>query len=103
MQKLAVLTRACRPTVAGLLFVFVVNGACVRRAIYLCLDCTKNVDKNWDMNVSIIIYKLHVEYYLVTLNSSKNEALLCKILGALATYHSLAVSRYNIIAIVQLQ
>ena len=45
MQKIAILTRACRLTVASLLFVFVVHGAGVRRATYLCLDCTKNVDK----------------------------------------------------------
>ena len=35
----------CRSIVAGLLFVFVVNGAGARRATYLCLDSTKNVDK----------------------------------------------------------
>ena len=38
-------THAYRLTVAGLLFVFVVHGADVRRATYLCLDCTKNVEK----------------------------------------------------------
>ena len=36
--------------VASLLFVFVVHGADIRRATYLCLDCTKNVDKNWNIN-----------------------------------------------------
>ena len=40
MQKIAILTRACRLTVADLLFAFVVNGAGVRRATYLCLDST---------------------------------------------------------------
>ena len=65
------LTRACRPTVAGLLFIFVVNRAGVRRATYLCLDSTKNVDKNWDINVSFIIHvnfdHTWVEHYPVTL------------------------------------
>ena len=37
-------------------FPFVVNGAGIRRASYLCLDSTKNVDKNWDINVSFIIH-----------------------------------------------
>ena len=27
----------------------------IRRAIYLCLDFTKNMDKNWNINVSFII------------------------------------------------
>jgi hypothetical protein len=57
--------------VAGLLFVFVVHGAGVRRATYLCLDCTKNVDKNWNIKVSFIIYAnfdlAWVEHYPVTL------------------------------------
>ena len=39
-QKIEIPTRACRLTVAGLLFILVVNGVGVRRAtyIYLCLD-----------------------------------------------------------------
>ena len=53
MQKIANLTCTCRLTVAGLFFVFVVNRAGVRRATYLCLDSTKNFDKNWDINVSL--------------------------------------------------
>ena len=72
-QKIAILTRACRLTVAGLLFVFVINGAGIRRATYLCLDYTKNVDKNWNLNVS---FSVHVnfdhawaEHYPVTLYS----------------------------------
>ena len=58
MQKLAILTRACRLIVVGLLFVFVVHGAGVRRAtcIYLCLNYAKNVDKNWDITISFIIH-----------------------------------------------
>ena len=66
-----ILTRACRPTVVGLLFVFVVNRARVRRATYLCLDSTKNVDNSWDINVSFIIHvnfdHAWVEHYPVTL------------------------------------
>ena len=49
-------TRACRLIVTSLLFVFVVHGAGVRRTTYLCLDCTKNVDKNWNINVLFIIH-----------------------------------------------
>ena len=45
-QKTAKLTRTCRQTVAGLLFVFVDHGAGIRRATYLYLDCAKNMDKN---------------------------------------------------------
>ena len=45
MQKTAILTRVSRLTVAGLLFISVVNGAGINRATYLCLDSTKNVDK----------------------------------------------------------
>ena len=48
-QKIAILTHACRMTLAGLLFVFVDQGAGIRRATYLCLDCAKNVDKNWNI------------------------------------------------------
>ena len=53
MQKITNLTCTCRLTVAGLFFVFVVNRAGVGRATYLCLDSTKNFDKNWDINVSL--------------------------------------------------
>ena len=56
MQKIAILTHACRQTVAGSLFVFVDHGAGIRRATYLCLDCAKNVDKNWNIIVSFIIH-----------------------------------------------
>ena len=73
MQKIAILTCMCRQTVAGLLFVIVVNRADVRRATYLCLDSTKNVDKNWDINVLFIIHvnfdHVWAEHYPVTLNS----------------------------------
>ena len=72
MQKIEILARACRLTVTSLLFVFVVHGAGIWRATSLCLDCTKNVDKNWNINVSFII---HVNFdhawaghYPVTLN-----------------------------------
>ena len=75
MQKIAIITRVCRLTVTSLLFVFVVHGAGVWRATYLCLDCTKNVDKNWNINVSFII---HVNFdhawaghYPITLSTSK--------------------------------
>ena len=71
MQKIEILTRAWRRTVAGLLIVFVVNGAGVRRATYLCLDSTMNVNKNWDINVSFIIHvnfdHVWAEHYPVTL------------------------------------
>ena len=42
--------------VAGLFFVFVDHGAGIRRATYLCLDCAKNMDKNWNIAVSFIIH-----------------------------------------------
>ena len=71
MQKIAILTRACRLTVVGLLFIIVVNGAGIRRATYLCLDYTKNVDKNWKLNVSFSVHvnfdHAWVEHYPVTL------------------------------------
>ena len=54
-QKIEILTRERRRTVAGLLFVFVVNGAGVRRATYLCLDSTMSVNKNWDIHVDIYL------------------------------------------------
>ena len=50
-------TRVCRLTVASLLFVSCSpQEAGLRRAIYLCLDCTKNVDKNWNINILFIIH-----------------------------------------------
>ena len=55
-QEIVKLTRACRETVAGLLFVFVDHGAGIRSATYLCLDCAKNVDKNWNITASFIIH-----------------------------------------------
>ena len=71
---LAKTTRACRQTVAGLLFVFVDHGAGMRRDTYLCPDCTKNVDKNWNITVSFIIHMncdhAWAKYYPVTLNSN---------------------------------
>ena len=54
--EIAILTRASRQTVAGLLFVFVDHGAGIRRATYLCLDRAKNVDKNWNITALFIIY-----------------------------------------------
>ena len=76
-QKVAKLTHACRQTVAGLLFDFVDHGAGIRRATYLCLDCTKNVDKNWNITVSFIIYvnfdHTWAEHYPVTLRSTNRE------------------------------
>ena len=73
-QEIVILIRVCRPTVVGLLFVFVVKGAGVRRATYLFLDSTRNVDKNWDINVSFIIHvnvdHAWAEHYPVTLNLS---------------------------------
>ena len=72
-QKIAILTRACRQTVADLLFVFVDHGAGIRRATYLCLDCAKNVDKNWNITVSFIIHMnfdhAWAEHYPVTLST----------------------------------
>ena len=57
-QIIAILTCTCRLTVACLLFVFVDHGAEIRRATctctYLCLDCAKNVDKNWNITASFI-------------------------------------------------
>ena len=71
MQKIAKLTRACRQTVAGLLSVFVDHGAAIRRATYLCLDCAKNMDKNWNITVLFIIHvnfdHAWAEHYPVTL------------------------------------
>ena len=72
MQKIAILARACRLIVASLPFVFVVHRVDVRRATYLgLLDCTKNVDKNWNVIVSFIIYgnfdHAWAEHYPVTL------------------------------------
>ena len=55
-QKIAILTCACRQTVAGLLFIFVDHGAGIRSATYLCLDRAKNVDKNWNITAFFIIY-----------------------------------------------
>ena len=47
------------------------HGAGIRRATYLCLDCAKNVDKNWNITVSFIIHMnfdhAWVEHYPVTL------------------------------------
>ena len=40
-------------------FVFVVNRTGIRRATYLCLDSTKNVDKNWYTSVS---FNIHVNF-----------------------------------------
>ena len=54
MQKIAILTHACRLAVASLLFVFVVHRAGVERATYLHLDWTSNVNKTW--NISFIIH-----------------------------------------------
>ena len=71
-QKIAKFTCACRQTVAGLLFVFVDHGAGIRSATYLCLDCAKNVDKNWNITLFIIHVNFdHVwaEHYPATLSS----------------------------------
>ena len=45
--------------------------------MYLCLDCTKNVDKNWNINIS---FSIHVNFdhawaghYPVTLNHPRND------------------------------
>ena len=69
--------RACRHTVAGLLFVFVDHGAGIRRATYLCLDCAKNVDKNWNITVSFIIHvnfdHAWAEHYPATARTQSNE------------------------------
>ena len=50
-------------------------GAGIRRATYLCLDCAKNVDKNWNITVSSIIHvnfdHAWAEHYPVTLNGSQ--------------------------------
>ena len=86
MQKIAILTHACQWTVAGLLIVFVVHGAGIRRATYLCLDCAKNMDKNWNITVS---FNIHVnfdhawaEHYLVTLMPSNKIFLAVRIIRA---------------------
>ena len=72
-QEIAKLTHACRQTVAGLLFVFVDYGAGIRSATYLCLDCAKNVDRNWNITASFIIHvnfdHAWTEHYPVTLNA----------------------------------
>ena len=77
MQKIAILTCACRLTVASLLFIFVAHGAGVRRATYLCLDCTKNVDKNLNIKLSFIIHvnfdHAWAEHYPVTLRGLQSS------------------------------
>ena len=56
--EIAILTHTYRLTVTGSLFVSVVHRAGVRRATYLCLDCTRNVEKNWNITspVAILLY-----------------------------------------------
>jgi hypothetical protein len=58
--------------------VFVVHGAGVRRTTYLCLDCTKNVDTNWNINFSYIIIAnfdhAWAEHYPVTLNCAHSTS-----------------------------
>ena len=68
-QKIAILTRMSRPTVAGLLLVFMVNWTGIRRATYLCVDSTKNVDKNWDIFniINVNFDHARAEHYPVTL------------------------------------
>ena len=51
--EIAILIRACRQTVAGLLFVFVDHGAGIRRATYLCFDCKERGQKR-EYNLFII-------------------------------------------------
>ena len=63
MQKIAILTRTCRLTVAGLLFVSMVRRAGIRRAPYLCLDCAKNMDKNWNIIYYVTVsFIIHVNF-----------------------------------------
>ena len=86
-QKIAILTCACRQTVAGLLFIFVDHGTGIRRATYLCLDCAKNVDKNWNITFSFIIIvnfdHVWAEHYPVTLNNFQFRTIwLIKLTGA---------------------
>ena len=78
------LTRTCRQTVAGLLFVFVDHGAGIRRATYLCLDCSENVDKNWNITISYIIHvnfdHVWAEHYPITLiGLGCQSCLLCRV------------------------
>ena len=69
MQITAILTCAYRLTVAGLLFVLWSMG---KAATYLCLDSTRKVDKNWNINVSFIIHvnfdHARAEHYPIALN-----------------------------------
>ena len=69
--RIAILTRAYRLTVASSLFVFVVHWADVRRATYLCPDCTKTMHKSWNVNVLFVIHvnfdHMWAEHYPVTL------------------------------------
>ena len=63
----------------SLLFVFVVHGAGIWRATYLYLDCTKNVDKKWNINVLFIIHvnfdHAWAEHYPVTLTKFAQTAM----------------------------
>ena len=57
-QKIVILTSACRLTVTGLLFVFEVKGAGIKRATYLCLDSKKNMD----IKFLIIIHYMNFDH-----------------------------------------
>ena len=82
-QKIAILTRACRLTAAGLLFVFVDHRAGIRRATYLCLDYAKNVDKNWNITVSLII---HVNFDHAWAEHLKAPPVVCKLRSYMQIY-----------------
>ena len=44
-----------------LAFVFVVHWGNIRRATYLCLDCTKSMHTNWIINV-LLNFVVHVNF-----------------------------------------
>ena len=82
MQKFAILTRTCRPTVAGLLFFFfVVNRAGVRRVLQLA----KNVDKTARLIIHIIMNFDHawVEHIFARAQDDhfQNGSLQCQIVA----------------------
>ena len=61
MQKIAILTRACRLIATGLLFVFMDHGAGIRRATHLCLDCKERGQR--------LEHTINREYFVVKIFS----------------------------------
>ena len=70
-QKFVILTHAYRLTAACYLFLFVVPWGDVRKATQLCLDCTKSMHTDWNIEVLLFIHvnfdHAWTEHYPVTL------------------------------------